>query len=266
MYRPAAFFIDIDRPWKSALEGDELYSDLQRHLIQQQSRIGLAWFSELCAQPLQRHPTNPMCVYTPWCMVDVAAESASDWETDDHGTGIFPILEKHGFTFGGASELYNVGKKDRMTTLMISFDHQDSSMDWTSKDSPDTSVAKKEYDEMMVKFKKVEELWNDKYPDPTYSGDEFTSDDEEDSENDDEDYEGYGYWNNRSRALPMDEKAKARQILGIMKSNPTQAEIRRAYRKKAKENHPDKGGDKETMKSINSARDILLPNKFKLKF
>ena len=41
---------------------------------------------------------------------------------------------------------------------------------------------------------------------------------------------------------------------------------KRYEKKKARKNHPDKGGDQETMKSINSARDILLPSKFKLKF
>jgi len=119
----------------------------------------------------------------------------------------------------------------------------------------------------------VEELWNDKYPDPTGDFDYFTSDDEEDWESeddDDEDYEDHSYWNYRRSApppgkAPMDKKA-AREILGITKSNPTRAEITRAYRKKAIENHPDRGGDQETMKSINNARDILLPNKFKLKF
>ena len=257
MYRPATFFIDIDRPWKSALEGDELYSDLQMHLIQQQTRIGGELF-EVSGQPLQRHPTNPFVVYTPWYMVDVGAESESDWEMNDYGTGIFPILEKHGFTFGGAS-----GLLDNKTTLMIGFHHADGpSKDWNNQ-SIDRSVADKEYQEMMVKFKKVEEQWNKKYPDPDASMDSDYSDE------DDEDYEDHSYWNYRNRSpwsAPMDEKAKARQILGITKSNPTEAEIRRAYRKKARENHPDKGGDQDTMKSINSARDILLPSKFKLKF
>ena len=268
MYRPATFFIDIDRPWKSALEDDELYSDLQMHLIRQQTRIGGELF-EVSGQPLQRHPTNPFVVYTPWYMVDVGAESESDWEMNDYGTGIFPILEKHGFTFGGAS-----GLLDNKTTLMIGFHHEDGPSKGWKNQSIDRSVADKEYQEMMAKFKKVEEQWNKKYPDPTGDFDYFTSDDEEDWESeddDDEDYEDHSYWNYRRSApppgkAPMDEKAKARQILGITKSNPTEAEIRRAYKKKARKNHPDKGGDQETMKSINSARDTLLPSKFKLKF
>ena len=197
-------------------------------------------------------------------MVDVGAESESDWEMNDYGTGIFPILEKHGFTFGGAS-----GLLDNKTTLMIGFEHADGpSKDWKNQ-SVDRSVADKEYQEMMAKFKKVEELWNDKYPDP----DEEDSDesmDWESEDDDDEDYEDHSYWNYRRsapppRSKPMDKKA-AREILGITKSNPTDPEVRRAYRNKARENHPDRGGDQETMKSINNARDILLPKKFKLKF
>jgi DnaJ-class molecular chaperone len=35
-------------------------------------------------------------------------------------------------------------------------------------------------------------------------------------------------------------------------------ELKRKYREKSKENHPDKGGDAEIMKSINSAYEMLL--------
>ena len=64
---------------------------------------------------------------------------------------------------------------------------------------------------------------------------------------------------------PIDEKEKARQILGITKKDPTKREVLEAYRNKARGNHPDKGGNKEKMQAINSARLILLP-KIKLKF
>lgn len=268
MYRPATFFIDIDRPFE-----DKLFDDLNNAIISQQAKIGAgAGHPELNGQPLKRHPTNKFCVYSPWYMVDVGAESESDWENNDYGTGIFPILEKHGYQFTGSAALFNVGKAPT-TSLMITFEHEDGpSEDWKPLTYNylfvDTSVAKKEYDEMMDKFKKVEEEWNQMYPDP-----EDTSDDSMNSDYSDEDSDEdtYGYWNKRSfppRSATIDKKAKARQILGINKLNPSEAEIRRAYRKKARENHPDKGGKPGAMKEINNARDILLPSKFmsKLKF
>jgi hypothetical protein len=64
---------------------------------------------------------------------------------------------------------------------------------------------------------------------------------------------------------PIDEKEEARQILGITNPDPTKREVLKAYRRKARENHPDKGGDKEKMQTINRAKLILLP-KIKLKF
>ncbi len=39
------------------------------------------------------------------------------------------------------------------------------------------------------------------------------------------------------------------EILGV-DENATQEDIKKAYRKLAKENHPDKGGDEETFKKI----------------
>jgi molecular chaperone DnaJ len=45
-------------------------------------------------------------------------------------------------------------------------------------------------------------------------------------------------------------------ILGVEK-NSTQDDIKKAYRKLAKENHPDKGGDPEKFKKISVAYDIL---------
>ena len=49
--------------------------------------------------------------------------------------------------------------------------------------------------------------------------------------------------------------------LGVDK-DATQEEIKKAYRKKAKANHPDKKGDEEKMQSINKAY-AVLKNPFK---
>jgi molecular chaperone DnaJ len=46
------------------------------------------------------------------------------------------------------------------------------------------------------------------------------------------------------------------EILGV-EENATLDDIKKAYRKKAKELHPDKGGDEEAFKKISSAYDIL---------
>lgn len=46
------------------------------------------------------------------------------------------------------------------------------------------------------------------------------------------------------------------QILGVSET-ATQEEIKKAYRKKAVEHHPDKGGSEETFKQIASAYDVL---------
>jgi molecular chaperone DnaJ len=45
-------------------------------------------------------------------------------------------------------------------------------------------------------------------------------------------------------------------ILGVSE-DATQEEIKKAYRKLAKENHPDKGGDEELFKNISAAYDII---------
>lgn len=270
MYRPCALFIDIDREWKTDVD-DPLYSDLNKHFIQQQISIGGRLLG-VSGQPLQPHPTNPFCVYSPWYMVDVAADSGSDWEMDDHGTGIFRILEKYRFQFGGASALFNVGDNDKMTTLMISFEHEEGpSLNWKNENIV-TSVAQEEYDARMAEFKKVEDQWNQQHPDPNKSdSDESMMD--EDSDEDSNDSSNDGSYGNYKRSAPVkapvDERAEAMFDLDLdPTSNPTKAEIRKAYRKKAKEVHSDRGGNDEAMKRVNNARDILLPNKFKpvLKF
>lgn len=46
------------------------------------------------------------------------------------------------------------------------------------------------------------------------------------------------------------------EVLGVSKT-ASQQEIKKAYRKSALENHPDKGGDAEKFKEINKANDIL---------
>lgn len=57
------------------------------------------------------------------------------------------------------------------------------------------------------------------------------------------------------RAMSMNQ---AKEILGFPPTaNPSKSEIEREYRKKALENHPDRGGDIEKMKAINVARDVL---------
>jgi len=56
-------------------------------------------------------------------------------------------------------------------------------------------------------------------------------------------------------AMSMEE-AKAK--LGFPpNSNPSPQEVKEAYRRKALESHPDRGGDEETIKEINVAKDIL---------
>jgi curved DNA-binding protein CbpA len=50
---------------------------------------------------------------------------------------------------------------------------------------------------------------------------------------------------------------EAKTTLGLRSSSPTKEEITKAYRAKALENHPDRGGDPEKMVEVNVARDIL---------
>ena len=56
-------------------------------------------------------------------------------------------------------------------------------------------------------------------------------------------------------AMSMEE---AKATLGFPpNSNPTPQEVKEAYRIRAREAHPDRGGDEETIKEINVAKDIL---------
>ena len=54
------------------------------------------------------------------------------------------------------------------------------------------------------------------------------------------------------------------QILGLDK-NATDAEVKKAYRKLAKEHHPDRGGDESRFKDIAEAYDVLTDPKKKAK-
>ena len=57
------------------------------------------------------------------------------------------------------------------------------------------------------------------------------------------------------RAMSIDE---AKETLGFRPNqNPSQSEINKAYRAKALENHPDRGGNPEKMVEVNVAKDIL---------
>lgn len=50
---------------------------------------------------------------------------------------------------------------------------------------------------------------------------------------------------------------EALNILGLSE-NPTNSEVKSAYREKAKETHPDRGGDKDKFKRVNRAKNHLL--------
>jgi len=51
----------------------------------------------------------------------------------------------------------------------------------------------------------------------------------------------------------------AKELLGFgLADNPTDAEIKKAWKQKAIQHHPDRGGDPEVMKQINVAHDVLL--------
>lgn len=50
---------------------------------------------------------------------------------------------------------------------------------------------------------------------------------------------------------------EARRLLGVT-ADATETEIRAAYRRKAANLHPDRGGDTTQIQTINAARDLLL--------
>ena len=50
------------------------------------------------------------------------------------------------------------------------------------------------------------------------------------------------------------------KTLGVSK-NATADDIKKAYRKLARENHPDAGGDEERFKDINEAYEVLSDDK-----
>lgn len=47
------------------------------------------------------------------------------------------------------------------------------------------------------------------------------------------------------------------ELLGV-KNSATEAEVKKAYRKKALKEHPDKGGDPEKFKEISKAYEVLM--------
>lgn len=55
------------------------------------------------------------------------------------------------------------------------------------------------------------------------------------------------------------------EVLGVSK-NATSDEIKKAYRKLAKEHHPDKGGDEATFKEISEAYDVLSDSNKKARY
>ena len=61
----------------------------------------------------------------------------------------------------------------------------------------------------------------------------------------------------RTPQLPMGPVPRALYLLGLS-PGVTSAEVRMAYRKKAFEHHPDRGGSVEMFKAINEAQSLLL--------
>jgi hypothetical protein len=59
------------------------------------------------------------------------------------------------------------------------------------------------------------------------------------------------------KALPDPDRRTPNEVLGIA-PDANRDEINRAFREKAKENHPDKGGDAESMIRVTKARDDML--------
>lgn len=73
-----------------------------------------------------------------------------------------------------------------------------------------------------------------------------------------------GMGGGREPSGPVDNEGYYK-ILGISK-DATQAEIRKAYRKKAVKLHPDKGGDPELFKELNTAHEVLKDEEKRKKY
>lgn len=55
---------------------------------------------------------------------------------------------------------------------------------------------------------------------------------------------------------------QAKRVLGLpLGAMPSEADVQKAFRQKAFENHPDRGGDHQKMVEINVAKDLLTPKK-----
>ena len=67
---------------------------------------------------------------------------------------------------------------------------------------------------------------------------------------------GMGGMGGRGRPGKKADTQKLYDILGVAKNTPPD-ELKKAYRKLAVKNHPDKGGDPEKFKEIQKAFDIL---------
>ena len=55
------------------------------------------------------------------------------------------------------------------------------------------------------------------------------------------------------------------QVLGVSK-NATKSEIKKAFREKSKQHHPDKGGDEATFKKVSSAYEVLSDDQKKAQY
>jgi len=68
-----------------------------------------------------------------------------------------------------------------------------------------------------------------------------------------------------SRHSSSRDETWALEMLGFgPNDNPSEKEIKTAYRKKARKHHPDRGGDKKKFQEIGAAMKILLPESNKV--
>lgn len=68
----------------------------------------------------------------------------------------------------------------------------------------------------------------------------------------------FWYQNRYAKLIVSMSLAEAKEILGFPRNaNPSPEEISKAYKRKAVENHPDRGGDTAKMVEINVAKDLL---------